>query len=282
MRPLYFLPGVTSADRDAIAAAGLADLVDSPTTRHVTRGPHGGGGVLVGQSGGDLPSMREGWRWGRRFGGEAWIGFDPHSPPAPVDLVRPSILPGRDIVLGDGRRWTVPVLRSFDLTDPNPEGPLSFRVELPRRLTQDGDTGRLVRGDVLPRYAAVWESGCRIHDATVAQLAAGVTAVEADPAESESFVAEVMALNYRVGLPELALFGLLTDDTYAAILRVALDWAAFEDILGNRRRRAVTPGRPEPAGPFPPPDGGSPAGDPAGASDTGRRSPKPGSGSTDE
>lgn len=239
MGMLYYLPNAKSANPDALAAAGLSSVIDRSASREVGIGPDGQPGLLVCQTG-LYPTFsyhRDQQIWAKRYGSDVWIGFDQAAPPGPEELARRSLLPGREIELADGRKYTVPLLRSFDAAQL--DGPLTYQCLLDQTLAQDPDTGRLVPGDVLPKYREVWAQAMRIGDSLLGQLTGGKSTAELEDGDLEKFVAAVLSLNYRVQMPELSALGLLTLQNLGAVMRAAIDWDTLQENLGNRVRRAM-------------------------------------------
>lgn len=244
---LYFIPDARAFTPQTLSEHGLDGVIDRPARREVMRGPTGSAGLLIAQAGIPIDRLvydddRHVWR--RRPGTEAWVGYDPDHRPTPAELQRPTLVPGPSLELGDGCRWVIPQLRTFD---PNQlSGPISYTCSLDRVLDQDPETGNLVPGDVVPCYTSIWNTGLQIGQAMFDQLRSDGRATSAgiDNAVLDDFCADLLSLNYRVEKTELALLRLLTLNLSAAVMRAALDWDTLQANLGNRLRRAVRPGAP--------------------------------------
>lgn len=235
---LYFLPDARSCNAATLATHGLSAVIDRPSYREVTRGPSGSSGVVVCQAD-SVENLRfdPTQKWAKRFGSEAWIGFDPASRPGPKTLARETMQPGVTLTLADGDRWVIPQLRSFDAQQL--DGPFSYSCNLDRTLSQDPDTGRMVPGEVIPQYRHVWDAAIKIGEALLDQLRGRDAKVADLPEDSlEQFVADVLQINYRVGMPEISQLGLLTVSMQAAVMRAAIDFDTLRANLGNRLRRA--------------------------------------------
>lgn len=240
---LYFIPGLTGEDKAVIAPLGLYDRC-SPgglVTAPVPRGPTGGDnktlavrGLLVAASVAPTKTplrLTDGWRWAPvRIEDEDkigyWIGFDPvpDKRPGPADLVRPAAapLPCVPVTLGDGRTWDIPVaLRPSD----------GIVCNLPMQLKYDADGVEVY--DIEADYTGLWEMALET-TADICNAFEPASDEDEDPAspETDSAVASdetaksrlsrhriseiltaALAVNYRIGRPELIALELMNDST---------------------------------------------------------------------
>ena len=239
---LYYLPGLQSGlPLETARAAGLAYALDGPiSTVGVRGGPDGGDGVVLALAKSIQPEElsyhpdRQTWR--KIPACSAWVGLSPESrvqgpgshstlgSQLSTSLARAKQLGGHEVVLADGRRWLVPMARGWVEQD----GDLRWYHNLPQQSVL-ADDGRWSEGDVLPRYAPLWELAMRFEDAR--RVAVSVET----PGDGESVrvqfdfdglhQAAVRCLqeNYRIGPAEAALLNLLTADISREICEALID-----------------------------------------------------------
>lgn len=240
---LYFLPDVHSWTSDTPSQFGLDRVIDSaPTRRETHDGPSGGPGMLIGLDR-DHPERiayrKDEQTWVRRFGSEAWMGFYTDTPPGPLDLERPHQVDGPTLRLSDDSEWVIPRLRLFDQSEGAES--LTWRVMLEQSIDQDPETGRLILGQVVRKYAEIWDKATPIADSIEAQILQGKNATIADDVY-EQFPADLLNLNYRIDLPEIAMLRLLSTVTIRRITQLALDIDTLRRNLGNLHRRVIRSG----------------------------------------
>lgn len=124
--------------------------------------------------------------------------------------------PGYDVVLGDGRRWRIPVA----LAD-------APHYAIPWRETLDDD-GRLLRQPD-PHYAQVCQAAGILYRHISAD---GEFRMDED--QLRLACANAIAVNYRLDLDEILLLGLLTSESYRAIVGAILDLSALEDLASKK------------------------------------------------
>ncbi|HET6428642.1 MAG TPA: hypothetical protein VFJ30_09550 [Phycisphaerae bacterium] len=157
-------------------------------------------------------------------GRSLFVGLDNEHPPGPGCLARKRQIPGYDVELGDGRPWTVPVIR-----DPKDAS------RLPSRWTYG--PGRKARTTLRAEYRAVWESWGPVvqffFDPTGSpDLAMGIQ-------EAMDRCLRVLALNYRVGPHEQSLLDLVGPDTWDVILAASVDLPGFRDVYDQVHQQRV-------------------------------------------
>ena len=253
---LYFISGGHAVNAELLARVGLAEVFsgESPAFRGCSNGPAGLGGVICAAPesalapGGKLPAIgffpeRQSWRPapGEKF----WLGAEAANPPTPADLARPQQIGGYRLTLEDGTSWLVPIARSF------PRGTI-----LPKRMIL-GEHGELV-WEPLPRFAAFCADAERIWDdfrRAFGLLAEGEQVEPLSVDDARDLAVRALAVNYRVGLAELAWLGCLTTLNQVKILDAVIDLpaiieadAAFaEAIKKNAAAAAAQPSPPHPS-----------------------------------
>lgn len=241
---LYFIPNAKVLRPGLLVDHGIDDLLSRPANRESMEGPSGGSGLIVANAGTPTDSMRfdKSWTWSKRFGSDVWMGFDPKNPPGAKELARDQQLPGHSVTLLDGQKYIVPLLRSFD--GDQLEGPIRYNCLLDQTLTQDPETGKMITGDVVPKYRELWDDAIAIADNLLAQLMDSDAVVTASLPEDivDNFVANLLAVNYHVGNPELSALSLLTIDLSRQVLHAAIDWETLRANLGKRIRRSASSG----------------------------------------
>ena len=227
MSLLYYIPGQQDSRPEAIAEAGLSHVIgpDSPLFARLgtQRGPDGGSGLLVRPGSSDtigLDRQAESCEWQKAPGDRRWwIGVAGETRPA--ELARKERIAGHEVELGDGRRWLVPVARTFGVGS-----------RLPQQLVL-GPDGETWEGRPLERFAAVSAKAERVERAI-----GGTLREDEEPfvlmAEGAAIAADALALNYRVGPAEVSALGLLVvahydpadPKTWPPVLRVL--WAFID------------------------------------------------------
>ena len=220
---LYYFPGKAGGGWFSDAMRAVPERMRARFATHTRQdgspGPDGGRGLLLTwQENVILRYDKATQRWQRC--GDHWCGvrtdyqadeFAKDSPPAE----------GYPVLLGDGRRWVIPVA----LADaPN--------YAIPWREGLDND-GNLVRA-VDPAYAAVCRVARSLWEQTMAQD--GKLRMEDD--DLRQACATALAVNYRVDLDDCLFLGLFTSESYAAIVRALLDMPALEEMVRDPKARA--------------------------------------------
>lgn len=250
--PLYFLPGETlehlTPQRLRTLGLGdvLADCLDGPQEFErrlavrsvVNRGPDGGRGVVL-QA---IPAAGQAHRVGyfpdeqhwTQLAAEnpedlpLWWGWNHQAPVTPEDLRRPGALPGHDVRLGQ-HVWTVPIIRRGGI-----------RPALPQTLTRRN--GRLELR-LRKEWESVWAVAGRAWD-----LLTTVQSAEWD--EVYDLCRQILAVNYRVGDPELELLAAVDTENFREVLQAACDWPLVETLLtGNLPGEETSPTDPPEAAP---------------------------------
>ena len=238
---LYFLPGREEIDRAGLAALGLDYVSDGEPARCAVRtaGPDGQPGLIVaatpevaGRTIGYYPAEQQ---WERiphcqvASLKQPWVGRFADAPIAPAGLARRRQLAGHWIELADGQQWLVPVARGWTEED----GEARWYRALPRRMVCDAE-GHWSPGEVLPAYARLWQIAERWQAAIDDALAAWARQAEAADPEADVSIpidvddlhgsaVEVLAANYRLGVGETMLLGLLASGTAQDILDALVD-----------------------------------------------------------
>lgn len=219
-RFLYFFPGLSGMNASMLSARGLvgrfagagSSLLGYGVTG--TTAPQSGCIVTVGGQPPQLPIPDKAlWIQGRDF----WVACeDPQLPPGPEDVARELGISGYEVPLGDGNLWRVPLLHRWDS---NRQGHVP---NLPRAMVPIPDNGHSrVEFRVRAEYAVV--------DAIAHKAFAGFVAQKTMPLdELLTDAAAVLAVNYRIGIEEIGLLGLLDDATALRVLGLCIDLPALE------------------------------------------------------
>lgn len=197
----YFVTGSGGTAR--LATAGLADRFERPpvvTMLSAASSPSGTDGVAF--SDGDLGSSSYEWHAAPGDPPAYWFGWPSGERPRPDELRR-SVSLGRcaRCVCGDGNEWLVPIVVS------------DGEIGLPRepQLNPDGTIVMAPRA----RYSHLIAAA---HDLWPYHLEWPRHAARFVP-----FAADVLAVAYRIGMPELVALGVLDEDSLAAIVVAAYD-----------------------------------------------------------
>ena len=240
---IYFLPGKVAWRPEMAAEYKLDEVLEGPPRRReITVGPGGKSGLLIGDKSltdAQLEYHPNQQTWKPRFGSDAWIGFTTDAPPKPLSLERAHMIPGKPLTLGDGQSWMVPELRMFDRSEGSES--LLWTCTLEQTIDQDPQTGRLILGEVVPRYADVWEMACTVGDAIESQIMQGQDAKVPDEI-ANMLPIRLLSLNYRVGAPEVMVLKLLSTLTLPRITQIGLDIDTLRRNLGNVHRRILASG----------------------------------------
>ena len=241
---LYFLPGITTATREALEGHGLAYAFESrPLSAQVMRGPFDGpaGCVCADPRTVDIDRVMldlDGQTWRKLPGGSgACVGHWTGSAPGPEELARKNQIGGHWLRLGDGNDWLAPAAKRW--TESPDAGEPTASVALPRGTDLD-DEGNWVICDVLPAYLPLWEAAERWR-AYYASLSSSEEElpdgdVEVPLSLADIFDDAVVALgtNYRVSNIECAMLGLLTESTAAGVLNALIDLPGLHAILQKK------------------------------------------------
>jgi hypothetical protein len=209
---LFYRPGESQR-----VPAELAYAFERPPITHqvIANGPDGGGGIIF--AGGiyhdrtnRVGVYHDQQTWQKIPGGNLWLGWYRDELPGPTDLARSKMVAGREVLLGDGNQWTVPVAIAFvDGSD----GLLHRQNMLPAKMAI-GDDGAWTVGDVVPNYAALYEVAKSWWDRDD-----GVTI-----ADATNWCCTALATNYRISAVEASVLGLFDTETYKQILDVVIDF----------------------------------------------------------
>lgn len=232
---LYYVPG--PAGHDLVEQFGLADRLAGARvfSRSCLRGPDGNAGTVVCDAaalptdgdGGYYPD-RQTWR---QMPGEPacrQVGIWNDHRPAPADLIRPRPVPGSMLRSDAGDDWMVPRV----LIWPQPGESAQPAITLDRRMDLD-HSGRWVPVGVCESHRRMLE--------IVGRWLGTILEGRADVDEQEMFsnAVELLAVNYRIGAPEAAMLGLITEASAAEIIRLALD-LQFAVETASKKNESVT------------------------------------------
>lgn len=240
---LYYLPGVEMLTLEQARQRGFSYAMEGRDihARQVARGPEGQGQGVVFADPDRVPQGRIGFyperqTWRRIPQSDGWIGLDKEQPPEPKDLARAKQLSGHWVELADGRQWLAPVARG----QADVEGDLQWYCALPREITVS-DEGAWTRGEVLPRYAELWQRALAFWDVFRAELMEDDTQPAAgDDDQLNDLSLFALSLNYTIGKAELRLLGLFDLAARSRVLAALVDWPTMEAWL--KKKHPVTGG----------------------------------------
>lgn len=213
---LYFLSEAKGVSDAQIAKGALAGLVDSGVSvsrREVLgSGPSGKPGLLIRLGEGDC-EFKPQQKWQKRDENGTWMLAQGENPPSA--FLRDEAIDGYWVKLADENQWIVPIARVF------PTG-----SKLPQSLIL-GPGGKVV-SEVLPRFAQACSDAERIWRAVAAANSEQPSEADQISQEEGFFLAcRILAINYRLGPPEVSLLRLL--DTYCVqnVIRCFVDWPKY-------------------------------------------------------
>lgn len=241
---LYFLPDVYTQQLvrgDALSVAllrerGLDEVLADRLTTDLTsvydlrgRGPGGRCGSMIvplPNSGSAPPRMTfepdcQAWEpWDED---KLWIGRDLSAAPTPADLARRQCMVGYDVALADGQRWHVPVVRRWGDT-----------TQLPRTLKFDA--GGAMRAAIRPEYRELFEA----MEPAIELLcgAGGEQTIDIEP--FVRLAIRVLGVNYRYGLAEQNVLGLVDTTNWQAVLEAAVDLPLVEEALRRAEKKTAS------------------------------------------
>lgn len=238
-QPIYFLPHLresaakdVSLRKQVLKERGLAEIfadvpmVEQPLQELTGRGPGGLPGCLICYQTpkGDVPRrwcyMPKEQTWTPVGDGSLlWIGVDSAEPPTPEEMARKKQYDGYSVLLGDGNRWSVPVVRAPDDT-----------TSLPRDMVWDA-TGRLIE-PIKPLYESYWNESKE----TAAWVFDGVK--PDDYGRALELAVRALSINYRFGRNEQNILRVIDSETLAGLL------IATVDGMQKKSLTSTTPGQP--------------------------------------
>lgn len=218
-RFLYYIPGLAPAEcsQRVLSERGLFSRFVAPgdvgltenSLTPVSVGPDGAHGCILalGARPGEYDPVRQTWE---KFS-EFWIGYENDFMPGAPDLVREYGFVGYELKLIDECVWTVPLLRHWDrnLCEPT--------TSLPKVLKPV--EGRLKKV-VSPQYEHLDMMAEKIWQSFISK--------ELLPVETVfEMCAKLMAVNYRIGLEEFGMLGLVDAELAVKMLTLCIDAPAM-------------------------------------------------------
>ena len=115
---LYYIPGRIALVNEHSLPEDLRGILDGATLHsgHTPNGPDGGPGMLFGAR--ERLGVNKSTQTWVEVKGSYWIGFDNADKPRPDDLMRPKLVSGTPVELGDGNQWIIPSVHFYGNTLP--------------------------------------------------------------------------------------------------------------------------------------------------------------------
>ena len=229
-RFLYFVPGLVGANEQILVQLGLGPRfihLGNVLPFCVTGGiesPEGITGCVIayGEYVPKIDWKESNWIKGLKF----WVGIESVKP-GPEDLSFPIGIDGVEMEMGDGQKWVVPCLRLWDAAN------AEFVVNLPtapKPIMVDGKYAfkRVVVND----YKVIDE----VADSILAHFLENRKISEET---RYSWCASILGTNYRIGIEEIGLLGLLVDDLDIDIPEASIDLSNFQKSVEEFASRGV-------------------------------------------
>lgn len=221
---LYFIKGLSSPEKGALAEAGLSAVLGKGFTS-------AGGtfrdesGLVVGHTTGALviDEAVQDWRY---RGNGVWMGWAKGVTPGPADLARKTLIDGHLVTLGDGRGWLIPCARVF---------PVGTR--LPQTLVMEKG---VLQGKSVKEFAEFSKMGGELWDGLFMPS-------EEDPEQAKGIpfsraweiAAAALGVNYRVGHEEINDLELIRTDNIREILGAIIDEPAMVALAKKKEGDAA-------------------------------------------
>jgi hypothetical protein len=146
-------------------------------------------------------------------GGTAAVDAD-----LPASIERECLLHGHAVTLGDGREWTVSVLRTLDGETTLPRG------------REFGPDGKWREGSVRPEYA---DLAARVEAFWESWLGLVTEGGELTVQDADRLAAEVLGVNYKLAPADVERLGLLDESGIRNVLLAAVDWPTAAEVLAG-------------------------------------------------
>lgn len=236
---IYYIPGrsvpIPHADRipEECELRGIFKdaVIESGVTEH---GPDGGLGLLFCVEGKQTPHCesdpkvradKQEWTPVHGEGGVThWVGWDKENPPTPKDLIRPQVCEGQKLQLGDKNEWIIPAVRADINT-------------LPKAY-------RYINGKFVAKNVGGFEDIVKDaeHWFDVFMKIIGAESVSIKPEDALQFYADVLSINYRMGIIEMTCgTDLIFDSAKLAIdiMGAAFGWEFVEKEHESKKAESI-------------------------------------------
>lgn len=228
---LYFIAGVTKIEEDEIRAAGLGSSCGGMyfARREHGSGPGGKPGQLFAAYPGAMPSgLRIDYRpdeqvWRECNGGKFWVGCWKDAKPGPADLEREEMIEGHWVRLDGEHDWLVPVARTAG-------GGTRFPQVI--RFDRDGGLEYEVRADLAGMY----------HRAEVMFQRIAAQESRFPYRDLCDFLADAIAVNYRVSKWEIGLLGVFQTETIMRGVEAVIDVPTILEFMESQKKTNGTDG----------------------------------------
>lgn len=213
-RFLYYFPKLPGMNPRLMADLGVLDRftfhggeLREWSVTQVDAGPAGSGCVVaVGAAPPEFVPGKQQWIEGEKF----WVGIETLAP-RPEDLVREVAISGYESTMADGSIWRIPMIHRWDAKT------MSHVANLPkvmRRVMTDGKPA--VQFVIRPEFEKADGIARRAFKGFVESAVVSIDNLMAN-------ATELLAVNYRVGLEEVGLLGILDQACAMRILALAID-----------------------------------------------------------
>lgn len=168
---------------------------------------------------------------------ETWIGLDTTNKTKPADVARRQQQEGHWIKLNDGQEWLVPAVRRPEvgdktITDEQGERVVRvFTAGVPRvnqQLRYDCKARKVI-ATVRPIDQRLWDWSAKFYNLVYRDEPIAESDVP-DMAEQFEFCAELLGVNYRLGIGEINELGLVTEADIVSIIQATVDFPWYRSM----------------------------------------------------
>lgn len=223
---LYFVPSGGEVPKSLDYA-----FERQPNTREIVADGPGGqsGKLLFGPEWADFAQLAgfdsDSQVWQQSESGDYWLGYRKDLRPTPRTLKRSKQLPGQMVRLEDGNDWLIPVARGVNEA-------LQGTCRLPQRFERRD--GQWVPGDVVDKFTRLWQITQEWWNVLSPMIFGGSGDFVIQLDDEASWCVEILATNYRVGVDEVSMLGLLSDEAATGILTALVDFDAIKKKMDTQ------------------------------------------------
>lgn len=240
---LYFFPDRHSVRLDELMLQdeGIGHLLETGWTENgCSNSPAGEGvrGVIVVpnvKEPGKMPEVgyykdSQTWVEWNKF----WIGYENANKPTPQDLAKSEIIKGWDVELADRNKWHVPVARLANGS-----------TNLPHTYVLGPD--QVLRSKIAPDFLELGIKAADMWEAFVTEEENRDDNQKALLGNKNiyEFATEALAVNYRIGLPEVGALQLFQGKDFVTVTEAVIDTPTWEKTLKDLNEARKKKGRAE-------------------------------------